>query len=295
VTHFSTGWRPADRLLIILVLGLGVREARAAAPAPETTSTGVLWASSFDTAMEQARSEHKFVMVDFYTGWCHWCKVLDEKTYSDPTVAARSTKLVNVKVNAEVIPALSGKYGVRGYPTIVFLNPDGSLRQRVVGYKSPEQFLPVLDDVFKTESELYALRQQVIDNPRDARLRRDLAQTLALSGDFLGAATQIDSLLLVAPGAGSEGLSDEERSGSELDRWIYLHRAGGVPDAREGLEKWIKKEKNHPRRIEGQFYLAQAEAKDGRGKQSRKLYQEIAKKQPGSWFAEVARAKLARG
>lgn len=254
------------------------------------TQEPLRWASSFQTAMEQAQVEQKYVMVDFYTGWCHWCKVLDQVTYKDPRVAGMAEKMVSVKVNAEAETRLRDKYGVRGYPTIVFLNPDGTLRQRVVGYKPPEAFLPVLQQVLSQESEIYALGQQVENSPEDVELRQNYARMLARSGDFHGAAAQMDSLL--ARLGDSNEISKENRSSLELDRWIYLHRAGNMESVRKGLEQWIKKGKGHPRSMECRFFLAQAEERDGRAKQSRKLYQEIAKKQPGSWLAEVARAKL---
>ena len=52
----------------------------------------VSWSASFATAMEQARAEQKYVMVDFFTTWCHWCKVLDEKTYTDDRVSPSPTR-----------------------------------------------------------------------------------------------------------------------------------------------------------------------------------------------------------
>ncbi|HEX5315417.1 MAG TPA: thioredoxin family protein, partial [Candidatus Kapabacteria bacterium] len=35
---------------------------------------------SFDEAKQAAVKEHKAIMVDFFTTWCGWCKVLDKNT-----------------------------------------------------------------------------------------------------------------------------------------------------------------------------------------------------------------------
>ena len=35
----------------------------------------------FNEGLEKAAKEKKNILVDFYTDWCHWCKVMDEKTF----------------------------------------------------------------------------------------------------------------------------------------------------------------------------------------------------------------------
>ncbi len=250
----------------------------------------VRWASAFPTAMEQARAEQKYVMVDFFTSWCTWCKVLDQKTYQDGRVTALTDRMVSVKVNAEIDKDVAAKYAVRAYPTIVFLNPDGSLRRRITGFQPPEAFSPILEDVLKSDTEVFALSRQVRITPRDGLLRRDYSRVLARTGDFRGAAAQLDTLLSL------NGIREETRAEAELDRWVWLLRGGGEPgesEVRKGLEKWVKKRgKQHDRRAEGLYFLALAEERDGKTKDARKRYTEIMKSRPGSWFAEEARVRL---
>jgi thioredoxin-related protein len=241
--------------------------------------------------MEQARAEQKYVMVDFFTSWCSWCKVLDQKTYKDGRVKALTDRMVSAKVNAEIDRDVAAKYAVRSYPTIVFLNPDGSLRRRVIGFQPPEAFLPILEDVLKNDTEAFALSRQVRATPRDGLLRLDYSRVLSRTGDFGGAAAQLDTLLSL------DGIREETRVEAELDRWVWLLRGGGEPgesEVREGLEKWVKKRgKHHDRRAEGLYFLGLAEERDGKTKNARKRYAEIMKSRPGSWFAEEARVRLA--
>jgi thioredoxin-like negative regulator of GroEL len=241
--------------------------------------------------MEQARAEQKYVMVDFFTSWCTWCKVLDQRTYRDERVTAITDRMVNVKVNAEIDKDVAATYAVRSYPTIVFLNPDGSLRGRITGFRPPEAFLPILDDVLKSGTEIFALSRQVNATPRDGLLRLDYARVLSRTGDFRVAAAQLDTLLSLGE------IREATRAEAELDRWVWLLRGGGEPgesEVRKGLEKWVKKRgKHHSRRAEGLYFLALAEERDGKTKDARKRYAEILKSSPGSWFAEEARARLA--
>jgi thioredoxin-related protein len=266
---------------VLLAWGFGI----------EASAAEVRWASAFPTAMEQARAEQKYVMVDFFTSWCTWCKVLDQKTYRDGRVTALTDRMVSVKVNAEIEKDVASKYSVRGYPTIVFLNPDGSLRQRVTGYQPPEVFSPVLEEVLKSDSELFAVARQVGSTPRNGQLRLDYSRILARTGDFRAVAAQLDTLLSL------DGIREDTRAEAELDRWVSLLRGGGdktAEEVRKGLEKWVKKKgKHHSRRTEGLYFLALAEERDGKAKDARKSYTEIMKSSPGSWFAEEARVRIA--
>jgi len=249
----------------------------------------VRWSSAFATALEQARAEQKYVMVDFFTSWCGWCKVLDRKTYTDARVIGLTDRMVSVKVNAEIETAVAARYGVRAYPTILFLNPDGSPRKKIQGYQPPEAFVPVLQEVLRTDSEVYALARQVRDAPRDPALRLEYARVFARSANLPAATAQLDTLLALGD------LPKERKAEAELERLILLARQGRgeeAEDVRKGLEKWIKKGKKHPRLAEAQFYLAQVRERLGKSKDARKVYEEIVRKQPGSWFAESARERL---
>ena len=152
------------------------------------------WARDFESALQEATAEKKFVMVDFYTGWCHWCKVLDRDTYSNSAVVEfANDRFVNVKVNADKVPALAQKYRVRGYPTILFLHPDGSVKKVMRGFQPPEVFRPAMEKVTNTKAQQFTLSSRISGDPENPDLRRIFAQVLALSGDYHGAVAQSDT------------------------------------------------------------------------------------------------------
>src|SRR5690606_42131746 len=84
------------------------------------------WAPSFEAALERARAEDKFVMVDFYTNWCHWCRVLDQKTYSVPEVQALAERVASVKVDADKRQESAAAYGATVFPPIAARTPVGA-------------------------------------------------------------------------------------------------------------------------------------------------------------------------
>jgi thioredoxin-like negative regulator of GroEL len=141
-------------LVVVLLAGPGH-----ASPRP-----GIRWERSFEEALRKARAASKPVMVDFWAEWCTWCHRLDETTYVDPAVVARSQDFVAVKVNTEGGPrheAVAFRYDVVSLPTILFLTPGGRLLQRVDGYQGPGHFPRILDGVRETASRVIPWEQAV--------------------------------------------------------------------------------------------------------------------------------------
>jgi thioredoxin-related protein len=103
---------------------------------------------SFTDAKKLAAKEHKKIMVDFYTSWCGWCKVLDKKTYSDDHVGQiADAKFISIKLDAEHGEGveLAKHYEIRGYPTIMFFSDTGAVVHKVVGYQDAQHFARSLE------------------------------------------------------------------------------------------------------------------------------------------------------
>lgn len=132
--------------------------------APVPAGAANLAQAAFKSAFDQAQKEEKFVMVDFYTEWCKWCKVLDEKTYPDPAVKKiMDQSFVFEKYNPEEAPSFThqGKtyggaevaraFNVRGFPTILFMEKDGTAIGSLPGFVPPEVFVKILNFVTSGE------------------------------------------------------------------------------------------------------------------------------------------------
>ena len=99
---------------------------------------------SFAEALKQAKKDKKIVMVDYYTTWCGWCKVLDKKTYSSKEVGDYAdVNMISLKIDAEKGEGieLSKRAAIQGFPTIIFYDGDGKEVHRVVGYVEAMPFL----------------------------------------------------------------------------------------------------------------------------------------------------------
>lgn len=121
--------------------------AKSTSPATEKADgNGVQWEKSWDDARKRSADENKIVMIDFYTSWCGWCKVLDQKTWPDKRVVELSKRLVAVKLDAEAQPGadLAREHKISGFPTVLFLDKAGKQVGRIDGYYPPEEFAPRL-------------------------------------------------------------------------------------------------------------------------------------------------------
>jgi thiol:disulfide interchange protein len=99
---------------------------------------------SFADAVKQAKKEKKLVMVDYYTTWCGWCKVLDKKTYTNKAVGEyANANMVSLKIDAEKGEGINlvRRSSIQGYPTIIFYDGEGKEVSRIVGYVDAPAFL----------------------------------------------------------------------------------------------------------------------------------------------------------
>jgi len=110
---------------------------------------GVAWQPYSDQVLAEARKTGKPVIIDFYADWCAPCRELEEVTFHDPEVVKQSKQdFVMVKIDLTrkgnpVHEDLLSRFGVKGVPTVVFLDRQGKERSdlRLVDFLSPDQFL----------------------------------------------------------------------------------------------------------------------------------------------------------
>jgi thioredoxin-related protein len=112
---------------------------------------------NLDAGITEAKKTKKKILMDIYTDWCVWCKKLDKEVYTDEKVAGYlDSHYVLVKLNAESGKKVAYKgeklseteiaqgFGVTGYPTLIFLEPNGDAINRIPGFLTAEQIMPIL-------------------------------------------------------------------------------------------------------------------------------------------------------
>lgn len=139
------------------------------------TSETLKW-YTMQEAIALNKTAPKKILVDVFTDWCGWCKVMDKNTFQHTTIAAIVDKyFYAVKFNAEkgdslvfkgVTYKISGGPNAKtyhsftnvlmngqsnGYPTICYMDEDMNIIQAISGYQTADQIEPILE-FFGTDS-----------------------------------------------------------------------------------------------------------------------------------------------
>ena len=98
-------------------------------------------------AFEKAKKENKPIIMDIFGTWCHWCHKIDKDTYENEHVAKIiNEKFIAIRVDTDKRPDINERYNQGGWPTTVFLTPDGDI---ITGgtYIPPHRMISLLMNV----------------------------------------------------------------------------------------------------------------------------------------------------
>jgi thiol:disulfide interchange protein DsbD len=114
----------------------------------------IAWRHDGERAISDAAAEAKPAILDFVSDTCTLCKEIEESTLSDPAVVKESQHFMMIKVDTTAgrSPELVRLYGVRGLPTIVFLDRAGRERRDLSvqgGFIGPAEFLRKMKDLLE--------------------------------------------------------------------------------------------------------------------------------------------------
>ncbi len=96
------------------------------------------WETDFEKASATAKTSGKYMLLDFSgSDWCGWCIRLEKEVFSqdafkdfaEENLVCVLVDFPRAKEQAEELKQqnldLARKYGIKGYPTIIILSPDG--------------------------------------------------------------------------------------------------------------------------------------------------------------------------
>ncbi|HXF70090.1 MAG TPA: DUF255 domain-containing protein [Thermoflexus sp.] len=165
----------------------------------------VQWREWGEAAFREAREQDKLILLSISATWCHWCHVMDRGipgdpvhtgTYSDPEIVELiNTYFIPIRVDTDRRPDINARYNMGGWPTTVFLTPDGEVLTGAT-YIPPMQMRQVLLQVlqyYRTGREEIRRRAQEI-----ARRRQETSRPTARPGARLSWTIPLHLIGLIA-------------------------------------------------------------------------------------------------
>lgn len=105
--------------------------------------------TSLKDILAKAKAEKKLVFLDAFAAWCGPCKMMEKNIFPLPAVSEYyNANFINARFDMEKGEGqeIAMKYGVRSYPTFLFLNGDGEVVMKNYGYMGEKDFLTIAQE-----------------------------------------------------------------------------------------------------------------------------------------------------
>lgn len=152
----------------------------------EAQDTGIQFANTnWATTLENAKSTDKLIFVDCYTDWCGPCKWMTANVFPDEKVAAfYNENFINLKIDMEKGEGLAfaDNYGIRAYPTLMFINGDGEMVHKGIGSRDVEKFISLGMAATDPDQQVGSLSAKYHDGNRQPEFLMSYAKAMSDAG-----------------------------------------------------------------------------------------------------------------
>lgn len=124
----------------------------------------------FKDIIAKAKKEKKLVFIDAYAAWCGPCKMMEKNVFTQKSVSDYyNTNFVNARFDMEKGEGrdIAAKYGVRSYPTYLFLNGEGELVLQNTGYMEGSLFVAMAQDINSPGNKKGSLKERFASGEKD--------------------------------------------------------------------------------------------------------------------------------
>lgn len=134
--------------------------------------------TNFSTILAKAKKENKLVFIDAYASWCGPCKLMVKNVFPQKAVGDYyNSHFVNAKIDMEKGEGvdLAKKYNVKAFPTYLFVDGNGEVVHRTLGYVEENDFIQFAKDAGDPSKRLGTLKQKFEDGEKDPEFLKNLA------------------------------------------------------------------------------------------------------------------------
>lgn len=126
------------------------------------TSKGISFRKdAWKEILKQAKKENKIIFMDAFTTWCGPCKMMSSEVFTKEEVGSFFNRnFINAKIDMESGEGLdlATRYNVTAYPTLLFIDGDGKLLHKAIGYLKAEEFIATGRNALDPGKQFYTLR-----------------------------------------------------------------------------------------------------------------------------------------
>lgn len=140
---------------------------------------------SYEEALASAEEQGKLVFVDAYAVWCGPCKRMSNQVFPREDVGTFfNENFVALKIDMEKGPGkqFAKKFPVSSYPTLLFINSNGELVQRVIGAQSPENLIMQGQLALRKTDKSETFAKRYNEGDRDPKLVFKYVESLNKAG-----------------------------------------------------------------------------------------------------------------
>lgn len=134
--------------------------------------------TNFSTILAKAKKENKLIFIDAYASWCGPCKLMVKNVFPQKAVGDYyNSHFVNAKIDMEKGEGieLAKKYNVKAFPTYLFVDGNGEVVHRTLGYVEENDFIQFAKDAGDPNKRLGALKQKFENGEKDPEFLKNLA------------------------------------------------------------------------------------------------------------------------
>jgi len=157
-------------------------------------------------AMAKAKAENKIIFVDAYAAWCGPCKRMAAQVFPDAKVGEFfNQNFINLKIDMEKPEnaEFAGKFPVRAYPTLMFIDAEGKIVLQNVGGMQVDGLIDFGKKAAGTGDKSVDFETEYADGNRDPQflfdyvkaLNRANKPSLKITNEYLNAQTDLTTPL----------------------------------------------------------------------------------------------------
>lgn len=135
--------------------------------------------NSFEELLAKAKQENKILFIDAYAEWCVPCKNMSQNVFPETSVGEfYNANFINAKIDMEYEEGITiaENYDVVAYPSLLFIDGNGKLLHRIVGFQNSEELINAGKMALNPNTQLYTQ----IDKFNDGIINSESLYELAL-------------------------------------------------------------------------------------------------------------------